>query len=169
MKDVCIILQSSSPSYKKYLADNGRSVESDNWEVTEKATVNTLFYRTNETDDQQTKISYDDYSTTESSRTDRSKQYMDISFLDVLRYNSALKKLTAVQKRHLESLSEGPSRYDPGRPIWLAGRPVDFAYLIISGTAFFQASCDVKVKPSRRGSTGNLLKNSQSAVRKIVY
>jgi len=162
MKDVCIILQSCSPSYKKYLADNGKSVESDNWNDSEKATINTVVYRTNETDDSQTKISYDEYSTTESSRTDRSKQYMDISFLDVLRYNSALKKLTAVQKRHLESLSEGPSRYDPGRPIWLAGRPVDFAYLIISGTAFFQASCDVKAKPSRRGSTGNLFKNSQS-------
>lgn len=57
--------------------------------------------------------------------------------LDLLDQNSALRKLSAVQKRHLESLAEGPIAFNPGERLWRAGAPVDNAYLVIAGTASF--------------------------------
>lgn len=61
----------------------------------------------------------------------------NLNILELLNCNSALRKLTAVQKRHLESLAEGPISFQPGERIWRAGAPVDKAFLLVSGTASF--------------------------------
>jgi len=61
----------------------------------------------------------------------------DLNVLELLNCNSALRKLTAVQKRHLECLAEGPVSFQPGERLWRAGMPVDKAFLVVSGTASF--------------------------------
>jgi hypothetical protein len=61
----------------------------------------------------------------------------NLNVLELLDCNSALRKLSAVQKRHLESLAEGPVSYQPGERLWRAGAPVDKAFVIVSGTASF--------------------------------
>jgi hypothetical protein len=50
------------------------------------------------------------------------------SLLDVIWFNSVLGNLKALQKRHLESLAEGPRFFEPGSLLWKIGDPVDFAY-----------------------------------------
>jgi CRP-like cAMP-binding protein len=82
----------------------------------------------------------------------------DLNILELLNCNSALRKLTAVQKRHLESLAEGPIVFQAGERLWRAGTPVDKAFIIVSGTASFA--------PKRRNagsavvvSSGNKVKN----------
>lgn len=60
-----------------------------------------------------------------------------MNVLELLNCNSALRKLSAVQKRHLESLAEGPIGFQPGERLWRAGTPVDRAFVIVSGTASF--------------------------------
>lgn len=64
----------------------------------------------------------------------------DLNVLELLNCNSALRKLNAVQKRHVESLAEGPVSFQPNERMWQAGAPVDRAYIIISGTASFHVS-----------------------------
>lgn len=61
----------------------------------------------------------------------------DLNILELLNCNSALRKLNAVQKRHLESLAEGPICFQPGERLWRAGTPVDKAFILVSGTASF--------------------------------
>lgn len=61
----------------------------------------------------------------------------NLNVLELLDCNSALRKLSAVQKRHLESLAEGPVSYQPGERLWRAGAPVDKAFVVVSGTASF--------------------------------
>lgn len=61
----------------------------------------------------------------------------NMNVLELLNCNSALRKLSAVQKRHLESLAEGPIIFQPGERLWRAGTPVDRAFIIVSGTASF--------------------------------
>jgi CRP-like cAMP-binding protein len=58
---------------------------------------------------------------------------------ELLDINSTLRKLNAVQKRHLESLAEGPIRFQPGDRLWRAGGAVDRAFIIVSGSASFVA------------------------------
>lgn len=60
-----------------------------------------------------------------------------LNVVELLDQNSALRKLTAVQKRHLESLAEGPIAFGPGERLWRAGAPVDKAFLMVGGTASF--------------------------------
>jgi hypothetical protein len=60
-----------------------------------------------------------------------------LNVLDLLDQNSALRKLSAVQKRHLESLAEGPMAFNPGERLWRSGAPVDNAFLVVAGTASF--------------------------------
>jgi len=73
-------------------------------------------------------------STTEQLLDDARKE---LNVLDLLNCNSALRKLNAVQKRHLESLAEGPTSFQPGERLWKAGYPVDKAFVIVSGSASF--------------------------------
>lgn len=61
----------------------------------------------------------------------------NLNVLELLDCNSAMRKLSAVQKRHLESLAEGPAYYQPGERLWRAGAPVDKAFVVVSGTASF--------------------------------
>lgn len=61
----------------------------------------------------------------------------NLNVLELLNCNSALRKLTAVQKRHLECLAEGPRSFEPGERMWRAGGSVDMAFVIVSGTASF--------------------------------
>jgi len=60
-----------------------------------------------------------------------------LSVLDLLELNSAFRKLSAVQKRHLESLAEGPVSFCPGERLWRAGTAVDKAYIVVAGTVSF--------------------------------
>ena len=79
------------------------------------------------------------------------------SLLEVIRFNSVLGNLTALQKRHLESLAEGPRFFAPGSMLWKIGDPVDFAYILISGTATIGSAAPKRVghsRMNRRGSTG---------------
>lgn len=78
--------------------------------------------------------SSDQHSTTEKLLDDALK---DLNVLELLNCNSALRKLNAVQKRHLESLAEGPISFHPGDRLWRAGGLVDKAFVIVSGSASF--------------------------------
>jgi hypothetical protein len=151
MKDIHGILQSGSPSYRKYLAETKR-----NGEKVERSFSITGGRKQVDVDDE--------HSTTES--TVLSRQSGDTSFLNVLMYNSALSKISAVQKRNLEFLSEGPIRYERDQPIWSVGQKVDYAYLIVSGTAVFRSNPGRRGGGMlRRGSTGNITESSQAEVR----
>jgi len=66
-----------------------------------------------------------------------SEALRNLNILELLNCNSALRKLSAVQKRQLESLAEGPASFMPGERIWRSGAPVDRAFIIVSGTASF--------------------------------
>jgi hypothetical protein len=63
----------------------------------------------------------------------------NVELLDIIESNSTLRKISAVQKRHFESLAEGPVYFAPGERLWNSGAPVDKAYLIVGGTASFLA------------------------------
>jgi len=71
-------------------------------------------------------------------------------FLEIINCNSVFRTLTASQKRHLQSLVEGPKFYQAGQILWQVGMGVDFAFIIISGTSTFTS----KHKRNRRMSTG---------------
>ena len=61
----------------------------------------------------------------------------NVEIMDVIECNSILRKISAVQKRHLESLAEGPVYYAPGERLWRSGTPVDKAFIVVGGTASF--------------------------------
>jgi hypothetical protein len=73
----------------------------------------------------------------EAEELERAKKLRGDNLLEVLKFNSALGKLTAFQKRHLESIAEGPRYFEEGTSLWQVGDTVDFAFLIVNGTAFF--------------------------------
>jgi len=111
-----LILKSGSALYRKYLerrAQQQRCLDSG-VEVGSLSSVNST--------------------TTQKLLTDALR---NLNVLELLDLNSALRKLTAVQKRHLESLAEGPIGFGPGERLWRSGAPVDQAYLMVSGTASF--------------------------------
>lgn len=105
------ILKAGSPLYRRYL-ERKASQERAKLEIT----------------------STEATSTTEQLLDDAVK---NLNVLELLNCNSALRKLNAVQKRHLESLAEGPISFQPGERLWRAGTPVDKAFLLVSGTASF--------------------------------
>jgi len=78
------------------------------------------------------------------------------SVLEVLKCNSALGKLTALQKRHLESLAEGPRFFEADHYLWRVGQPVDYAFLIVTGTGHFASKPEEQRIFHRRCSTGNM-------------
>lgn len=61
----------------------------------------------------------------------------NLNVIELLDCNSALRKLSAVQKRHLESLAEGPVSFSPGQRLWRSGAAVDKAYIVVAGTVSF--------------------------------
>ena len=60
-----------------------------------------------------------------------------LNIIELLDSNTALRKLTAVQKRHLQCLVEGPTVYAPGQRLWRTGSAVDKAFIIVAGTVSF--------------------------------
>lgn len=105
------ILRNGSPLYRKYL---------------ERKATQELVRRDSSTID---------YSNTTEQLLEDAMRHLNV--LELLNCNSALRKLSAVQKRHLESLAEGPLSFQPGERLWRAGTPVDKAFLLVSGTASF--------------------------------
>jgi len=67
------------------------------------------------------------------------EQVRNLEIMEIIEYNSTLRKISAVQKRHLESLAEGPIYYAPGERLWCTGTPVDKAFIVVGGTASFLA------------------------------
>ncbi len=63
----------------------------------------------------------------------------NLEILELLKFNTTLRKYSAVQKRHLESLAEGPVYFKPGQRLWRSGTAVEKAYIIVSGTVSFVA------------------------------
>lgn len=61
----------------------------------------------------------------------------NLNITELLDSNTGLRKLTAVQKRHLECLVEGPSVYAPGQRLWKSGSLVDKAFIVVAGTVSF--------------------------------
>lgn len=59
--------------------------------------------------------------------------------VDVLRCNSVLGKLPAIQKRALEAIAEGPRVFQAGEPLWSIGDRCNYAFLIVAGTAKYGA------------------------------
>ena len=55
----------------------------------------------------------------------------NLNLIELIECNSALAKLSAVQKRHLESLAEGPVFYRPDQCLWKAGATADKAFIIV--------------------------------------
>ena len=87
------------------------------------------------------------------------KAVKSLKMIELLDSNSALRKLTAVQKRHLQCIVEGPTVYSPGQRLWRAGAAVDKAFIIVAGTVSFV--------PKRRhgGSAMNEKRGKKSSVR----
>lgn len=106
------ILKSGSPLYRKYLDRRAQQERAQSLEMAEG----------------------DHMSATEQLLGEALR---NLNILELLNCNSALRKLSAVQKRHLESLAEGPVSFLPGERIWRSGAPVDKAFIIVSGTASF--------------------------------
>lgn len=106
------ILKSGSPLYRKYLDRRAQQERAQSLEMSEGEDVNATEQLLGEA-------------------------LRNLNILELLNCNSAMRKLSAVQKRHLESLAEGPVSFLPGERIWRSGAPVDRAFIIVSGTASF--------------------------------
>ena len=65
---------------------------------------------------------------------------LNFNLVDVLQQNSTFNKLRAVQKRHMESIVDGPFTFEPFEEMWTAGNRIDKVYLIVYGTAKFVSS-----------------------------
>jgi len=79
-----------------------------------------------------------------------------LNILELIDMNTGLRKLTAVQKRHLECLAEGPIAFNPGERLWKAGAVVDKAFLVVAGTASFVIRRSNSVRtPTNPGMLGN--------------
>jgi len=61
----------------------------------------------------------------------------NLNVMELIESNTALVKLSAVQKRHLECLAEGPVFYRPGSHLWKTGASVDRAFIIVAGGVSF--------------------------------
>ena len=82
----------------------------------------------------------------------------NLNIIELIDSNTALRKLTAVQKRHLECLVEGPTVYAPGQRLWRAGAAVDKAFIIVAGTVSF-------VPKRRHGGSSTSAKMGQNSGR----
>mmetsp|Transcript_12823 Transcript_12823/g.19428 ORF Transcript_12823/g.19428 Transcript_12823/m.19428 type:complete len:1413 (-) Transcript_12823:37-4275(-) len=72
------------------------------------------------------------------------------SFVELLSCNSALRKLSALQKSRLESIAEPQRRLKSGEPIWVVDSPVETAYLVLRGTARFASNRQSSLIGSRQ-------------------
>jgi len=155
MKDLHQILKSGSKLFRKYLTLKEK-------QAAEEAAMKAQIIR-NETDlgyvgmNGHASAPLNNYGIdTVTERQSHNNWYAYDSVLEVLKCNSALGKLTALQKRHLESLAEGPRYFECGHYLWQVGEPVDYAFLIVAGTATFAPKPEDELWRNRRGSTGNM-------------
>eukprot|EP00814_Leptocylindrus_danicus_P018658 CAMPEP_0116022022 /NCGR_PEP_ID=MMETSP0321-20121206/10740_1 /TAXON_ID=163516 /ORGANISM="Leptocylindrus danicus var. danicus, Strain B650" /LENGTH=1337 /DNA_ID=CAMNT_0003493015 /DNA_START=171 /DNA_END=4180 /DNA_ORIENTATION=- len=72
------------------------------------------------------------------SRSERAMLHFNL--VDLLEHNSTLRKLRAVQKRHMESIVDGPFMFEPDQILWKAGEQVDKVFIIVFGTAKYGKS-----------------------------
>lgn len=86
------------------------------------------------------------------------KAVKSLNIIELLDSNTALRKLTAVQKRHLQCLVEGPTVYAPGQRLWRTGAAVEKAFIIVAGTVSF-------VPKRRHGGSSTSAKLGQSGGR----
>lgn len=128
------ILKSGSPLYVKYLERRQQQM--------------------------QRRSSYEASSQASTNSTPTQKLFGDamknLNVIELLDQNSALRKLSAVQKRHLESLAEGPFAFGPGERLWRTGAPVDKAFLMVGGTASFLPRRRNAGSATVSGSSSNL-------------
>jgi hypothetical protein len=82
----------------------------------------------------------------------------NLNVIELLDSNTMLRKLTAIQKRHLECLVEGPNVYAPGQRLWRAGSIVDKAFIVVAGTVSF-------VPKRRNGGSANKIAKKKSRVK----
>mmetsp|Transcript_13476 Transcript_13476/g.20503 ORF Transcript_13476/g.20503 Transcript_13476/m.20503 type:complete len:1321 (-) Transcript_13476:84-4046(-) len=72
------------------------------------------------------------------SRSERAMLHFNM--VDLLEHNSTLRKLRAVQKRHMESIVDGPFMFEPDQILWKAGEQVDKVFIVVFGTAKYGKS-----------------------------
>jgi hypothetical protein len=137
------ILQSGSSLYRKYLARKKQQVAADSdVGITQKTVASQM----------------------------QKEAMKNLNIIELLDCNSSLRKLNAVQKRHLESLAEGPIYFAPGHRLWRTGQKVDKAYIIVAGTVAFvpkrrtpnknETAAMTGVKQQRNDSTSNFKKGA---------
>jgi hypothetical protein len=73
--------------------------------------------------------------------------------VDVLRCNSVLGKLPAIQKRALEAIAEGPRVFEAGEPLWSIGDRCSYAFLMVAGTAKYEAVAKARARFMRSRSS----------------
>lgn len=95
------------------------------------------------------------------SEFERSRKLRGDNLLEVIKFNSALGKLTAFQKRHLESIAEGPRYFEPGSYLWQVAETVDYAFLIVTGSAVFGHSGDHDHHSSHRRNSYGVVSSSR--------
>jgi len=83
----------------------------------------------------------------------QSEKVINLNVIEVLELNSVLKGLSAVQKRHLESLAEGPTFFPPGARLWKSGSPVIESFIVVDGTASFAKSFPTRNAPNKMWDT----------------
>ena len=149
MKDLHQILKSGSKLFRKYLSLKEK-------QSAEEAAMKAQILKS-ETEPNHFGSNGDSYRIETVAEQMPNHWYAYDSVLEVLKCNSALGKLTALQKRHLESLAEGPRFFECGNYLWQVGEPVNYAFLIVAGTATFAQKAEDEIWRNRRGSTGNMI------------
>jgi len=120
------ILKSGSPLYRKYLIRSMKQGQADHSSLHGKAE-----------------------NSTQKNLLERAMQ--NLNLIELIECNSALAKLSAVQKRHLESLAEGPVFYRPDQCLWKAGATADKAFIIVEGAVSFVSKDKSEQKLGVRG------------------
>jgi hypothetical protein len=154
MKDLHQILKSGSKLFRKYLTLKEK-------QAAEEEAMKAQIIRTEDLTFQSPNVNGFYQMETVVEHQTPNNWYAYDSVLEVLKCNSALGKLTALQKRHLESLAEGPRFFECGNYLWQVGQPVEFAFLIVAGTAAFAPKPEDDLWRNRRGSTGNMSAEEQ--------
>lgn len=130
MKDLEVILKRGSKPYRKYLQLQRKHA------VEEEAAALARMR-----DEQQGLVS---------SVSQRQANFAFDHLLSVLQCNSVLGNLSALQKRSLESIAEGPRVFESGSTLWKAGDRCNYSFLLMTGTVSF------KPQSSGRGSLGGV-------------
>lgn len=84
----------------------------------------------------------------------------EFSIHGAIKANSVLRNLSSNQRLHLESLAEGPRFFAVNAPLWKYGDPVEYALIIVEGTATIgqkrETAPTIIPRDNRRGSTGGM-------------